>query len=400
MLHRSIRRAAALLSLAALPFASAALAQSPSFSLLKPPMPPPGTDLPSFHLYDFTGAAGAREAIAWQLPPGTAKLLSDPRHALYAYVQAAPLDDRLICGALIGFTAPDPKGRSPRLPTVRVSEFVRLAVARDQKPSDEMMNACRLSALVMATRKLDTVKGADVEAAYDKVRPDGGSYPNEPADPAETLVSFMGIPAGGQPPVHRALSVGGEFPRAFDYRRVQLVVLGFGGKLNSGEPVCMTMSGIVARSPDGRNARHPAFANHMARTMKPTSSADACLMMAEDDVRGLVSGASWDANGLLTAFERVAEDGVPPPPVPNRAAIQAQLRAIAQQKERERLQKLAAWRGGLKTGDDTHCGMVLRKREGLFEVQTMVGLRWFKSTQLHPGGQADCRFHNGVYQEP
>ena len=34
------------------------------------------------------------------------------------------------------------------------------------------------------------------------------------------------------------------------------------------------------------------------------------------------------------------------------------------------------------------------------KLQTMIGETWLKVSQLYPKGTHDCRFSNGVYQDP
>ncbi len=53
----------------------------------------------------------------------------------------------------------------------------------------------------------------------------------------------------------------------------------------------------------------------------------------------------------------------------------------------------------LKTGSDSHCGMVIEIKKPLAKIQTMVGEKWFRIEQLYPKGDADCRFVNGEYVE-
>jgi TPR repeat protein len=54
----------------------------------------------------------------------------------------------------------------------------------------------------------------------------------------------------------------------------------------------------------------------------------------------------------------------------------------------------------IKAGDDTHCGMIIEVKKPVVKIQTMVGGKWFKITQLYPKGEAGCSFYNGEYVEP
>ncbi|MEO6603932.1 MAG: tetratricopeptide repeat protein [Polyangiaceae bacterium] len=60
----------------------------------------------------------------------------------------------------------------------------------------------------------------------------------------------------------------------------------------------------------------------------------------------------------------------------------------------------AEFRKNLKVGDDSHCGLVIEVKPPIAKVQTMIGEVWLKVEQLYAPGKADCRFRNGVYQDP
>ena len=61
-----------------------------------------------------------------------------------------------------------------------------------------------------------------------------------------------------------------------------------------------------------------------------------------------------------------------------------------------------SFRTSLKVGDQTHCGLVLSINGPVAVVQAMapIGQYGLKIRQLYPPGLADCRFLNGVYQDP
>jgi TPR repeat protein len=58
------------------------------------------------------------------------------------------------------------------------------------------------------------------------------------------------------------------------------------------------------------------------------------------------------------------------------------------------------FRKALKTGDESHCGLVIEVKPPIAKVQTMVGEMWLKVEQLFPRGGESCKFHNGVYVDP
>lgn len=75
--------------------------------------------------------------------------------------------------------------------------------------------------------------------------------------------------------------------------------------------------------------------------------------------------------------------------------------------EKQALAQAAAFKNQIRTfrqrlsaGDDSHCGLVIEVKKPLVKAQTMIGEHWLKIEQLYPQGAANCRFVNGVYQEP
>lgn len=65
----------------------------------------------------------------------------------------------------------------------------------------------------------------------------------------------------------------------------------------------------------------------------------------------------------------------------------------------ERQKSFELFRKKLATGDDSHCGLVIQVKSPLAKIQTAVGERWFKISQVFPARQAPCRFYNGEYVE-
>lgn len=74
----------------------------------------------------------------------------------------------------------------------------------------------------------------------------------------------------------------------------------------------------------------------------------------------------------------------------------------AEKKEAEgRRARLAAWRNGLKLGDDTFCGAVIEVRKPMIKIAVSVPLQgyptevWLKSDALYPPWMAGCQNTNG-----
>jgi hypothetical protein len=60
---------------------------------------------------------------------------------------------------------------------------------------------------------------------------------------------------------------------------------------------------------------------------------------------------------------------------------------------------LPAFRRKLKSGDDSNCGLIVERKGDIALVETMLGQKWLKVTQLYVAGMRGCTFVNGVLQE-
>ncbi len=75
-------------------------------------------------------------------------------------------------------------------------------------------------------------------------------------------------------------------------------------------------------------------------------------------------------------------------------------RALYLEAERARIAaESEQWRGLLKVGDNSHCGLIVEFRPPIAKLQTSIGEHWLRVDQLHPPGVFTCRFLNGVYQD-
>lgn len=80
----------------------------------------------------------------------------------------------------------------------------------------------------------------------------------------------------------------------------------------------------------------------------------------------------------------------------------AKQQAADAQSERKRVlameRELAGFRRKLKSGDDSNCGLVVERKGDIVLVETMIGQKWLKVTQLFIQGTRDCMLVNGVLQ--
>ncbi len=59
-----------------------------------------------------------------------------------------------------------------------------------------------------------------------------------------------------------------------------------------------------------------------------------------------------------------------------------------------------AFRSSLKIGSESHCGLVVEIKAPIAKIESSIGEKWLKIDQLYPVGTNDCRFLNGIYQQP
>jgi hypothetical protein len=255
--------------------------------------------------------------------------------------------------------------------------------------TDVQLNGCMSNALDLATADfaptpLET-NLADIERTREK-----GSRKPEPASKDKAQISVKGLSREGLDALFEYVPL--NFRTAFDYRKLQWSALGthfsFGQQI-----VCTAVVGVVGRAPVDRNTRYPGRRYHVTRelTVEQSKAPNAGQTCADEVAASALRdalAATWDDQGLLEDFKFAQEAGVPPvanfrrPPEPSPGAQQAQFRQ------------------SLKVGTETHCGLVIEVRPPIVKVQTMIGERWLKVAQLYPSGRRDCRFVNGVYQDP
>lgn len=77
-------------------------------------------------------------------------------------------------------------------------------------------------------------------------------------------------------------------------------------------------------------------------------------------------------------------------------AVQAE---AARQKQVAFEKQLPQFRRKLKSGDDSNCGLVIERKSDIALVETMIGQKWLKVSQLYIPGMRGCTFLNGVLQE-
>jgi hypothetical protein len=294
------------------------------------------------------------------------------------------------CFAIIGLTEAAPTGRSARVPAVTYSG----ATLSDTLGAlnDEQRTSCLSQALKSAAASFAQAPLADLLENIETTRDQGKVVKNEPADPKRARVYSSNVSDAGRNLVFEAIP--SEFSAAFDYRKLQWVVLARAYTFTQ-RAVCVALAGVAATAPEERNPRFPGAWWIVTREI-PLAESDAKSERARSECRDDLAriavkdavAESWDDKGLLKYYSEALESGVPR--VSNHKRPDP---AIAAAREATK------FRSSLAVGSDTHCGLVIEVRRPIAKVQSMIGEVWLKVDQLYPKGTRNCRFVNGVYQD-
>lgn len=133
-----------------------------------------------------------------------------------------------------------------------------------------------------------------------------------------------------------------------------------------------SFGGVMADEPDLAAALRQKIAEREAAEVQ--AAADAALAQQREAEKQQEMERRWAAAEAAEQKRQIAQ---------NRALIEA-------------------FRKTLKVGVESHCGLVLSINGPVAVVQAMspIGQYGLKINQLYPPGVADCRFFNGVYQDP
>jgi hypothetical protein len=292
------------------------------------------------------------------------------------------------CFAMLGITEVPAKGKSARIPAVRTSSVVRAAT--DGALKDEQLRDCMSDALRNATRQFveDGIDSAIEQLSRSRER---GTLKQEPASPDRATLFSTGLSDEGWSNAIGAVPA--EFRKTFDYRRLRWVVLTDSFSLKD-HVVCFGIGGVGGNGPEGRNPRFPGYWYMDSWEMSPaesraTNAGQQCRDATALEVVKHGLEESWDDKGLLDGFAMTQEAGVP------KVANYRKKDPVAAAKTEAR-----QFQSSLKVGSDTHCGLVIEVRRPIAKVQSMIGEVWLKVEQLYPAGKQQCRFVNGVYQDP
>ncbi len=84
-----------------------------------------------------------------------------------------------------------------------------------------------------------------------------------------------------------------------------------------------------------------------------------------------------------------------------RIEMEAQRRELeAEQRRLAQLQsQLPNFRRKLRSGHDSHCGLVVERKGDIALIETVIGQKWLKVSQLYQPGFRPCRFVNNILQD-
>jgi hypothetical protein len=325
-----------------------------------------------------------------QLPDGIKSHLRSTNDAIWVLTMRTSLPKGSnYCFAIIGLTEAAPAGRSARVPSVTYSGAVLSNTLGAL--NDEQRNGCISQALKEATSTFAQVPLAELLENIERTR-DQGKVKSEPADPTRARVYSSMLSEEGKNRVFEAIP--SEFRVAFDYRKLQWVVLARSYTFDQ-QVVCVALAGVAANAPAERNPRFPGAWWIVTREVSLAESGEKAEQ-AESNCRNAIArnavtdavAESWDDKGLLEGYSAALETGVPR--VSNYKRPDP---AVAAAREATRFRK------SLTVGSDTHCGLVIEVRRPIAKVQSMIGEVWLKVDQLHPKGARNCQFVNGTYQD-
>jgi len=216
---------------------------------------------------------------------------------------------RLYCLATIGLSERPPEGRSPRIPIVGYSGMNGQDVNGDQSPDG--VRVCRVSALTAA---VETMTKDTLDQQLENI--DHTAVAGKPVQGLKPDASMAFLFSSGitdRTPVFESISA--DVRRAFDYRKLQWVVLADSFQLR-GRGVCVGSVGVAARAPEGRNPHVPGSLWQHVIELSPESlqrdpDLQQCKQRAAAAALTRARATEWDETGLLSGYERTREDGVP-----------------------------------------------------------------------------------------
>lgn len=120
---------------------------------------------------------------------------------------------------------------------------------------------------------------------------------------------------------------------------------------------------------------------------------------------GGVATLTWSRDVRLVTTTTVAFTDVRAliPELSRRKLEAAETQARQQVAELKRIRALndqqQDFRRKLRTGDDSHCGLVVERKGDIALVETQIGQKWLKVKQLYLAGSKNCVFVNGTLND-
>jgi hypothetical protein len=254
---------------------------------------------------DFSGLDGYQDYVTANLSPELKQVVRERRLAVWAYTAAFELKDANYCFATVGLTHAEKADRNARKPASWYSAFA----SRNKGAWDA--SDCQADRLRAALSSLNSATLAEALTGIDSTTSAGGSRITEGRNVKTVHLNSDNLFSEAKDAIFAELQRHG-FGGVFDYRDVQTSVVTFTSLFDDGTRICIAVSGLTARNPEGRQPRWPARSTGFI-FVQQGGNVDVCKGAAAlGAVRALLN-KPWTSHGILKDFAFTREDGVPLP---------------------------------------------------------------------------------------
>jgi len=232
------------------------------------------------------------------------------------------------CYAEIGLSEAAPSGRNPRAPKFDSRGFMTQTI------QDVNGIACAESVLNAAVNGLNKTTIAQVLGGIEATASGGGLRKSGQAfDPKTAQLSRYPLEEYELAPLFEELH-NFRIGEAVDYRHVEVAVWSRSTRLTNGSLMCVARAGFTARSPEDRHSRTPSFIKNHVYLPEDGSLADCEQQAAIGAIQSLMKDPWVGEGGSMTNIARTREDGIPLPDLKRVAAVENQLVAETQARQR------------------------------------------------------------------
>jgi len=285
----------------------------------------PSKDVPVANFTTFNDAA-LRSYLGETLSPALRQVIRERKLSVVA--RTATFDTVGACFAHIGLSEAPSADRSPRNPRFTLISYQTSSV----RDFDGV--ACSEATLKDVVVRLNDTPIAEVLNGIEGTASTGGSRDSGLA--ANATIAHVSRISRAAYDVAPLLDVVHSFRvgEAVDYRNVSTLVWSQSTRLDSGRLMCVAQAGFTARPPQERNFRLPTIWQNFVSLQDERSLADCEQQAAIGAVRNLMKEPWVGKGGSMTNIARTREDGIPLPDLKRVAAVENQLVAETQARQR------------------------------------------------------------------